>query len=166
MSIKVSDIELKKAAQESADSFLNVFIKQYLAAVDNVVTAQNMDKLNGHQHSLLAFHFFCTEIRDGGFVQLIQNGYGGYIFDNPFAKSLRLFGAEELSKLVYKAKKIYDANRADLERETTEEEFMAMYEEFEVFDELEEIFFEIEEEQIGLIAQFVDENINLFADVE
>ena len=52
----------------------------------------------------------------GGFCQLIQNGYGGYIFDNPFAKVMRLWGAEEFSKLVYKAKKIYDANRKDLEK--------------------------------------------------
>lgn len=44
---------------------------------------------------------------------------------------MRLWGAEEFSKLVYKAKKIYDANRVDLERERTEEEFMAMYEPYE-----------------------------------
>ena len=29
---------------------------------------------------------------------------------------MRLWGAEEFSKLVYKAKKIYDANRKDLEK--------------------------------------------------
>ena len=39
----------------------------------------------------------------------MANDYGGYIFDNPFAKVMRLWGAEEFSKLVYKAKKIYDA---------------------------------------------------------
>lgn len=34
--------------------------------------------------------------------------------------------------------KIYDAHREDLERERTDEEFMAMYEQYEAFDELEE----------------------------
>lgn len=67
----------------------------------------------------------------GGFCQLIQNGYGGYIFDNPFAKVMRLWGAEDFSKLVYKAKKIYDAHRHDLEKERTEDEFMAMYEQYD-----------------------------------
>ena len=52
---------------------------------------------------------------------------------------MRLWGAERFSKLVYAAKKIYDAHREDLERERTDEEFMAMYEQYEAFDELEEV---------------------------
>ena len=36
---------------------------------------------------------------------------------------------------------------------------MAMYEKFEQFDELEEKFFYIEEEEIAIIAHYVDENL-------
>lgn len=165
MSVNILDSELKKASNEGVDAFLSVFINKYLEVIGDDLGPHNMDKLNGHQHSLLAFHFFSTEIRDGGFVQLIQNGYGGYVFDNPFAKAMRLFGADELSKLIYKAKKIYDANRKELEQETTEEEFMAMYEKFEVFDEIEELYIEIEEDQTEKIAVFVDGNLHLFATV-
>ena len=43
-------------------------------------------------------------------MQLIQNGFGPYIFDNPFAKAMRQFGAKEFAKLIYSAKKIYDEN--------------------------------------------------------
>ena len=100
---------------------------------------------------------------DGGFCQLIQNGYGGYIFGNPFAKVMRLWGAEDFSKLVYKAKKIYDAHREDLERERTDDEFMAMYEQYEEFDDLEDEFLENEEEITALIASYVDEHLELFA---
>ena len=164
--MKIQDSDLKKAAQQGIDEFLNVFTQSYLTHINNNLNAQNMSELNGYQHSLLALHFFCDEVRNGGFVQLIQNGYGGYIFDNPFAKSLRIFGADELSKLVYKAKKIYDEHKKELEKETTEEEFMAMYEQFEAFDDLEELFFEIEEDQISKVAHYVDQNIQLFADVE
>ena len=81
---------------------------------------------------------------------MIQNGYGGYIFDNPFAKVMRSWGADELSKLVYKAKKIYDVNRKDLEKERTDDEFMAMYEQYEAFDELEEAYLEMEEQVTAL----------------
>jgi hypothetical protein len=104
-------------------------------------------------------------MRDGGFVQLIQNGYGGYIFENPFAKAIKQFGATELAKLIYKAKEIYDKNKTALERETTDEEFNALYVEFEVFDELEERYFDIEEEQTSLIAAYVDEHIDEFAEI-
>ena len=74
-------------------------------------------------------------------------------------------GAEEFSKLVYRAKKIYDAHREDLEKERTEDEFMAMYEQYEAFDELEEEYFEMEEQVTAIIANYVDEHLGLFAEV-
>jgi len=163
--IQINDKALAEAVNEGMDEFLQVFIDAYLQAVDGKLTAENMSKLNGSQHTLLAWHFFTTEMRDGGFVQLIQNGYGGYIFGNPFAKAMKQFGAVELGKLIYKAKEIYDPNKAVLERETTEEEFNAMYVDFEVFDDLEEQYFEMEEQQTSLIAAYVDEHIADFGDI-
>ncbi len=163
--IQIPETQIIDAAQKSMDEFLKVFTDAYLAELGGDVTAENMDKLNGYQHTLLAFRFFTDEVREGGFVQLIQNGYGGYVFDNPTAKAFRLMGAKGLSKILYKAKEIYDANRTELERDTTEEEFMAMYERFEQFDELEEKYMEIEEEQTAIIAEYVDENIEDFAEV-
>lgn len=163
--IQIKDSQLAAAAQKGMDEFLQVFTDAYLEAIGGNLTAENMSLLNGSQHTLLAHRFFQDEMRDGGFVQLIQNGYGGYIFSNPFAKAIKQFGAVELSKLVYKAKEIYDPNKAELERETTEEEFNAMYVDFEVFDDLEEMYFEMEERQTSLIAAFVDEHIADFAEI-
>ena len=163
--IQLKDSALATAAEKGMDEFLHLFTNAYLQAVDGKLTADNMSLLNGSQHTLLAWHFFTTEMRDGGFVQLIQNGYGGYIFGNPFAKAIKQFGAAELAKLIYKAKEIYDPNKVALERETTDEEFNALYVDFEVFDELEEIYFDIEEQQTALIAAYVDEHIADFAEV-
>ena len=78
---------------------------------------------------------------------------------------MRLWGAERFSKLVYAAKKIYDAHREDLERERTDEEFMAMYEQYEAFDELEEEFGEMEEEVTETLARYVDGHPELFATI-
>ena len=163
--IQIKDSQLAAAAQKGMDEFLQVFTDAYLEAIGGSLTAENMSLLNGSQHTLLAHRFFQDEMRDGGFVQLIQNGYGGYIFSNPFAKAIKQFGAVELSKLVYKAKEIYDPNKAELERETTEEEFNAMYVDFEVFDDLEEMYFEMEERQTSLVAAYVDEHIADFAEI-
>lgn len=163
--IQIKDSDLAQAAEQGMDEFLQIFIDAYLEAIDGKLSAENMSKLNGSQHSLLAWHFFSTEMREGGFVQLIQNGYGAYIFDNPFAKVMKQFGAVELGKLIYKAKDIYDPNKKELERETTEEEFNAMYVDFEVFDELEEMYFDMEEQQTSLIAAYVDEHIEDFAEI-
>ena len=163
--IQIKDSDLAQAAEQGMDEFLQVFIDAYLEAIAGKLSAENMSKLNGSQHSLLAWHFFSTEMREGGFVQLIQNGYGAYIFDNPFAKAMKQFGAVELGKLIYKAKDIYDPNKKELEREPTEEEFNAMYVDFEVFDEMEEMYFEMEEQQTALIAAYVDEHIEDFAEI-
>ncbi|OIP83502.1 MAG: hypothetical protein AUK44_05080 [Porphyromonadaceae bacterium CG2_30_38_12] len=157
--IQLNDKTISQAAEKGMDEFLQVFIDAYLQAVDGKLTADTMHKLNGSQHTLLAWHFFTSEMREGGFVQLIQNGYGGYIFGNPFAKAMKQFGAVELGKLVYKAKEIYDAHKTELERQTTEEEFNAMYVDFEAFDELEELYFDMEEQQTSLIAAYVKEYI-------
>ncbi|MPN37736.1 hypothetical protein SDC9_185257 [bioreactor metagenome] len=40
-----------------------------------------------------------------------------------------------------------------------------MYEKFEQFDELEEKYMEIEEEQTAILAEYVDENMEDFAEV-
>jgi hypothetical protein len=40
-----------------------------------------------------------------------------------------------------------------------------MYEDFEVFDDLEERFFEIEEDCTSVIARFVDEHLDEFGEV-
>lgn len=164
--IKIKDSELAKAAEKGMDEFLQVFIDSYLEEIGGELNEKTMPLLNGNQHTLLAWHFFTSEMRDGGFVQLIQNGYGGYIFANPFAKAMKQFGAVELSRLIYKAKEIYDPNKKALERETTDEEFNALYVDFEAFDELEERYFDIEEEQTALLAAYVDENISDFAEIE
>ena len=148
------------------DAFLKVFIDKYLEVTGGKINADTMLLLNGYQHTLLGYHFFREEVMEGGFVQLIQNGYGPYIFDNPFAKAMRMFGAKDFSKLIYEAKKIYDAHRADLEKERTEEEFMAMYEQYEAFDDLEEQYMEEEEQITAQIATYVDEHLDSFAQVQ
>lgn len=160
--IEVTDATLRQAASEGMDAFIEGITDAYKKVIGEELTAETMPLLSGEQHTLLAYRIFRDEIMEGGFCQLIQNGYGGYIFDNPFAKVMRLWGVGDLSKLVYAARKIYEAHREDLERERTDDEFMAMYEEYEVFDELEEEFLEKEEEYTALVAGYVDEHLDLF----
>ncbi|MBQ8520273.1 MAG: DMP19 family protein [Bacteroides sp.] len=163
--IEITDAALRKGAGEGMDGFLKVFIDKYLEVTGGVVNAGTMPLLNGWQHSLLGYHFFREEVNEGGFVQLIQNGYGPYIFDNPFAKAMRLFGVKDFSKLIYAAKEVYDAHRKDLEKECDDDEFMAMYEQYEEFDDLEEQFMDMEEEITARIAEYVDNHLEQFATI-
>jgi len=125
-----------------------------------------MQQLVPDQITLWAYSILHEEVMDGGFVQLVYNGYGPFFFDNPFAKAMRLWGLHDFSKLIYKAKKLYDKHKQDLTRERTDEEFMAMFEEYEMFDPLDDEFIENEEETTSLVARYVDEHLTNFVDIE
>lgn len=163
--IQVSEKQIADSLLKDDIDYINLYTDAYLAEVENDLNANNMQMLDGYQHALLAYRFFYEEVGHGGFVQLIQNGYGGYIFDNPTAKAFKQFGAEKTARIIYKAKEIFDANRSDLERDTTDEEFNAMFVDYEIFDELEENYFAIQKEETKIIARFVDNNRGLFADI-
>lgn len=164
--IKIKDADLRKGAAEGMDGFIKVFTEAYLKVMGNQFSPKSMLLLNSDQHTLLAYQILRDELMEGGFCQLIQNGYGAYIFINPFAKAIKLWGLNDLSKIIYNARRIYDQHREDLEKERTDEEFMAMYEDYEVFDSLEESFIENEEEYTALVANYVDEHLERFAEIE
>lgn len=163
--IEINEDDIKKAAAEGMDAFIRVFTDAYREYIADDFTLERMHELNGSQHTLLAYSYFVEEINEGGFCQLIQNGYGPYIFDNPFAKAMRLWGLKDFSKLIYSAKEIYDANKEDLTKERTDDEFMAMYETYQAFDKIEETFLEEEESITGHIATYVDDNLDEFAKI-
>ena len=164
--IKVSDTELREAASKGMDAFINVFADAYLKVIGDELTEEKMALYNADQHTLLAYKIFRDEVCEGGMVQLIQNGYGSYIFHNPFAKALKTWGIPELAKIIYKAREIYDLCKDDLEAECSDEEFMAMYEQYEELNDLDDAFIENEELYTAQVAEYVDNHIENFAEIE
>ena len=125
-----------------------------------------MQELNSDQITLLAWQTLHDEVMDGGFVQLIHNGYGMFIFKNPLAKALKLWGLRDLSKLIYSAHTLYAKYHEQIERDCTDEEFMALFEQFPEFDDMDDEFVEKEEEFTEQIARYIDEHIERFAIVK
>lgn len=161
----VKDADLMQAAQQGMDEFLQVFVKGIYDAIDGQLTAENMAELNADQITLLAWNVLHEEVMDGGFVQLIHNGYGPFIFKNPFAKAVKLWGLRDLSKLVYNAHTLYLKCREEIEVECDEDEFMAMFERYPEFDDMDDEFVENEEQWTEQIAQYVDDNLQKFAEI-
>ena len=164
--VRVKDAALQQAAAEGMDAFVQVFIDGIRAAIGGELTAESMAELNADQVTLLAWDTLHEEVMDGGFVQLIHNGYGPFIFKNPFAKAMKLWGLRDLSKLIYDAHSLWLKHREQIERELTEEEFMALFEQMPEFDDLDDAFIENEEEWTSLVAHYVDEHIENFATIE
>ena len=162
----VKDADLQKAAMEGMDEFLGVFTKAIYDAIGGELTAENMGELNSDQLTLLSWDILHEELMDGGFVQLIYNGYGPFIFKNPFAKALRQWGLREPSKFIYDAHTLWLKHREKIEVELSDEEFMALFEQFPDFEDMDDKFIENEETWTEMIAHYVDDNIERFATIQ
>lgn len=163
---KVKDSDLRNAASAGMDEFLKVFTDTIMDSIGGELTAETMAELNSDQITLLAYDILHSEVMDGGFVQLIYNGYGSFLFRNPFAKAIKGWGLDELASLVKKAGKLYFKYKDEIERECTDEEFMAMFEQYPEFDDLDDSFVENEETWTGMVACYVDDHIERFVTVE
>lgn len=164
--VRVKDEALRKAAGEGMDAFVGCFVTAIHDAIGGELTAENMTQLNADQITLLAWQTLHDEVMDGGFVQLIHNGYGPFIFKNPLAKALKLWGLRDLSKLIYGAHTLYIKYGAALEKDCTEDEFMALFEQYPEFDDFDDEFVEQEEQWTGAIAHYIDEHIDQFATIQ
>lgn len=163
---KVKDSDLRNAASAGMDEFLKVFTDAIMDSIGGELTAETMAELNSDQITLLAYDILHSEVMDGGFVQLIYNGYGSFLFRNPFAKAIKGWGIDELASLVKKAGKLYFKYKNEIERECTDEEFMAMFEQYPEFDDLDDSFVENEETWTGMVVCYVDDHIERFVTVE
>lgn len=162
----VKDADLQQAAMEGMDAFIGVFVKAIYDSIGGELTPETMQELNADQMTLLAWNTLHEEVMDGGFVQLIHNGYGTFIFKNPLAKALnKLWGMRELSKLIYDAHTLWLKHREEIEKEMTEEEFMALFEQFPDFDDLDDQFVEHEEEWTEDIAHYIDNHLDRLATI-
>lgn len=161
----IADVTLRAAADEGMDAFVGAFVKAIRDVIGGELNADNMGTLNSDQITLLAWATLHEEVMDGGFVQLIHNGYGPFIFKNPFAKAIKLWGLRDLSKLVYEGHTLFNKYHEEIERDCTDEEFMALFERYPEFEDLDDQFVENEEEWTALIAHYVDEHIAQFATI-
>jgi len=162
----VKDARLQQAATEGMDAFVQVFIDAIHQAIGGELTAENMAELNADQITLLAWDMLHEEVMDGGFVQLIHNGLGEFIFKNPFAKAMKLWGLRDLSKLIYEAHTLWLKHREEIEKDCSDEEFMALFEKFPEFDDMDDQFIESEEEWTDAIAHYIDDNLDRFVIIE
>ena len=162
----VKDERLQQAAMEGMDAFVKVFVDAIREAIGGELTAETIGELNSDQITLLAWDMLHEEVMDGGFVQLIHNGLGEFIFKNPFAKAVKLWGMRDLSKLIYEGHTLWLKYREEIEKDCTEEEFMALFERFPEFDDLDDQFVENEEEWMDDIAHYIDDNLEKFVTIQ
>ncbi|RYD57810.1 MAG: DUF4375 domain-containing protein [Sphingobacteriales bacterium] len=122
-----------------------------------------LDDLSQGQQLLLSFDYVWMQVMQGGFIQLIQNGYIALL--PPMPEWLQNIGDPEMAKLIDDVLKVYVLNRELLDKQTTVKEFAALYEEFKEFEILDEKFREIHNTTMQKILQYAGSHIFEFTTV-
>ena len=172
----IKEQDIIHAAAKGMDAFINIICDATLEAIGGELNADTMADLNGDQITLLAYRMLRDEVMDGGFIQLIHNGLGPFIFLNPFAKAIRLWGQEmegetgttvlhDFSKLIYQGRKLFEQYGDEITLPCTDDEFMALFEQYPAFDDLDDTFVEAEENITTLIAHYVDDHLSNFCTI-
>ena len=133
-------------AHTHMDDRLQEIREHILARVGGALSAGSMQQLTADEVTLLAYCTLREEVMDGGLVQLIYNGYGPFIFLNPFAKAMRLWGLKDFSKLLYEGRKFFEAHGDEIQQEMSDEDFMALFEQYPEADDFDDTFIENEED--------------------
>lgn len=122
-----------------------------------------IETLSPGQELLIRYDYVRMQVLQGGFIQLIQNGYINLLLAMP--EMLNQVGAPEMAKLLDDVLKVYTLNADDLSKETSVEEFAKLYEEFKEFEGLDAHFTELnpatEKAIVAYALRFPDEFIEL-----
>ncbi|GAA4452745.1 hypothetical protein GCM10023092_12100 [Rurimicrobium arvi] len=122
-----------------------------------------IETLSPGQELLLRYDYVRMQVIQGGFIQLIQNGYIDLL--PPMPAMLTQVGATEMAKILDDVLRVFSLNSETLGKETTVEEFAQLYEEFREFEELDAAFERLNAEtEIALVdyaLRFPDEFMEL-----
>lgn len=97
-----------------------------------------IETLSPGQELLIRYDYVRMQVLQGGFIQLIQNGYVNLLLSMP--QMLRQIEAPEMGQLLDDVLKVFSLNYEGLSKETSVEEFAKLYEEYTEFEELDAKF--------------------------
>lgn len=163
MHIQITRDRLDAAMNEGGEAVARE-VKNAIEQACGSLTAESLASLNADQVTLWAFFILHDEVMDGGFVQLIHNGYGPFFFRNPFTKAMRLWGIDSIVPLMRRAEKLYQKHGRDIEKPCSDEDFMALFEQFPKFDDIDDEFVEEEEDICRAVGQYVCDHLDAFVE--
>lgn len=122
-----------------------------------------LDELSPGQQMLLSYDYVQMQVNQGGFIQLIQNGYVSLLADLP--DWLMKLGVPDMAGVIDNALKVYVLNRELLDKEATVEEFALLYEELKEFEMLDTKFTELDETTRRAFLTYATTHIDEFVAV-
>lgn len=122
-------------------------------------TQKFFEESSENQISLMIYTYLYDQVQNGGFIQLIFNGYAPYIFNSPLSYSLKRWGAittgELLEEITEDAMRVVEYLE---DKEMTEAVLSDTYPQFPQFEDYDKRFYE--NTGISEIKHFVERHID------
>ncbi len=161
--VSITEIEAAKLTGDSS-----ILYDVFTAPLHEELYRRNsfdfLDELNPGQRLLLTFDYVQMQVGQGGFIQLIQNGYVGLLPE--LVIQFEALGCKEMSETMDKALQIYVLNSERLDTPTSVEEFAKLYNEFQEFAPLDEAFLIYNPIAVDLILKYALANLQEFVRTE
>jgi hypothetical protein len=137
-----------------------------------------MPKLNSSQQTFLTFNLLNDSMSigsyfdygkwgiKGGFLQLIYDGHGEYVFEKPFSKIIGTWGAKKISRIVEKAKSKYIKHKDKVKKLKTLKELSDLYSEISDFKKLDLEYLVNCGKDTEIIKEYIDTHISDFAIID
>ncbi len=160
-------LKIKKDSLESIehpDEYLELITSKYYDLMKDKNTEWSMfteDQLTLHFYMILY-----NQVQNGGFIQLLWNGYFSYTFETPLIETISEWGAKNTAKILEKikldcsklAEEIADDDKTDLKL------FSKLYEKYPQFDAFDKEFYD--EDGVDEVKKYVENHLNDFIIIE
>ncbi|OJW85285.1 MAG: hypothetical protein BGO69_06620 [Bacteroidetes bacterium 46-16] len=161
---QISAAALKeKQASPDIDDLYELLVTPLHEELYKRQTFDFFDELTPGQQLLISYDYVRAQVEQGGFIQLIQNGYIGLLPSMP--AWLQVVGAHEMAQLLDNVLKIYVQHRDILGKERTVEEFALLYNEFKELEQSDADFMRLNEPTVKLITGYAMHHPEEFAEV-
>jgi hypothetical protein len=128
-----------------------------------------MPMLNRSQQTYLTFYLMDKSMHTGhncGFLQLMYDGYGEYVFETLFAETIKTWGATKISGIIEMAKSLYEKYKDKVEKAKTEKELSCLRQEITDFDMLDHEYIMVNSEEAEKIKEYIENNTTEFAVID
>lgn len=153
-------LELAKASGDK-DAFFDMLAQPLHEELYRRQDFNFLDDLSEGQQLLLSYDYVQAQVFQGGFIQLIQNGYIGLL--PPMPGWLNVIGDPQMAQVIDDVLKVYVLNREMLDLKTTVEEFAKLYDELKEFEIIDDRFRELSPGTIDKILAYATNHMEEFA---
>lgn len=119
-----------------------------------------MDELTEGQQLLLSYDYLWQQVGQGGFIQLLANGYVGLLPDMP--RWLQLVAAPEMALVIDDVVRVYVLNVHLFTPDMSTQQFAKLYDELREFELLDARFHQYHDATIAAIVNYAKTHLQDF----